>query len=80
MLWWTSYTTNRQKVMAAYFPTHSALKNANWRPKGKLQVLIIFTFYERERERERERELFLGEGKKKFIDAHIHKIPRMHNK
>ena len=79
MLWWTSYTTNRQKVMAAYFPTHSALKNANWRPKGKLQVLIIFTFYERGRERDNS---FLGEGnqKKKFIDAHIHKIPRMHNK
>ena len=65
--------------MAAYFPTHSALKNANWRPKGKLQVLIIFTFYERGRERDNS---FLGEGnqKKKMIDAHIHKIPRMHNK
>ena len=62
-LWWTIYTTNRQKVMAAYFSTHSALKNANWRPKGKLQVLIILAFYERGGERERT--LFWGRGTKK---------------
>ena len=66
--------------MAAYFPTHSTLKNANWRPKGNFKCLL---YLHSMREGERERELFFGRGepkKKNIIDARIHKIPRMHNK
>ena len=62
--------------LAAYFPTHSALKNSNWGAQRE----TLSAYYILHSMRERERELFLGEGnqkKKKIIDAHIHIIPEM---
>ena len=57
--------------MAAYFPTHSTLKNANWRPKGNFKCLL---YLHSMREGERERELFFGRGepKKKILLMHAY--------
>ena len=52
--------------MAAYFPTHSALKNSNWGAQRETSSAHYILHYMRERERERERALFGGGEQKKI--------------